>query len=613
MKFAKILSIYILTVLLGSQIPVSWANVLEEITLEPSGAFEVLEYDDSWNQIWVTYTNKQSLTKLTPEQEYSQAIDFLYARWATSFKTVETFMWEKFVTREQISKLILQSMVKNKLNGERLCDFVDLVPGTYDQSLKENILEICKLWYMRWFENKFMPVDKITRGHFFITILRSLWIEADEQDVYDKSKAKWLTTLKKDSFDRSFHDPITRRDVALVLFRTQLRSVLESYAFADYSYGSYSLAGAEVSSIDVISESSSKSISNGYIQPDTSPLQWWEVDDNKDFAAFNTYYKEVSPDYGTNYTQINLDARYHLQISNPNGPTSWLQVSIEDDLWWLYQLSVDINGEYYFYPSAYYNLDDAYIDSVNSYTITTSYGGTKITKTFAADDMDRDIEFDFVLNYIQAPRQTLQLAFVIDTTWSMWDQINKIKTTIKSVVDRVTSEKSNTDIEYGLVAYRDKNDTYVTKSYQFTSDLDIYQGYLNDLRAWWGWDYPEDINSGLQSAIEYLDWNDSESTIWLAFLVADAPPHMDYKQNYDYRVASLKAIQQGIKIFPLASSGLDNTVWELIFRQIALLTNARYLFITKWTTGKTDYHVDEQAYTVESLDDLIVQVILGEL
>lgn len=382
---------------------------------------------------------------------------------------------------------------------------------------------------------------------------------------------------------------------------------MESLYWAETEWLEAIWAGSAMS--DSVAE---KSISNNYAQ-NTTPLQWWEVDDNEDFAAFMSYYDEVSPDYGTDYTHIGLAERYHLTVSNPNGPISGAQIDIQDNMGTLYKLSVDNTGEYYFYPSAYYALDDAYISEITSYTVTTSYGDTEISKTFAANESTWELEFDFVVNYIQAPRQTLQLAFVIDTTGSMWDQINKIKTTIKSVVDRVTSKKKDTDIEYGLVAYKDKNDTYITKSYQFTSDLDTYQWYLNDLRASGGWDYPEDINSGLQSAIEYLDWSDEDNVTELAFLVADAPPHMDYKQNYDYRVATLKAIQKWIKIFPLASSGLDNTVWELIFRQIALLSNARYLFITKWSTGKTDYHVDEQAYTVESLDDLIVQVILGEL
>jgi hypothetical protein len=87
---------------------------------------------------------------------------------------------------------------------------------------------------------------------------------------------------------------------------------------------------------------------------------------------------------------------------------------------------------------------------------------------------------------------------------------------------------------------------------------------------------------------------------------------MDYDQNYDYRVSMLRALEMGVKIFPLASSGLDNTEGEFIFRQMSLITNAKYLFITD-SKGGTDYHVDEQEYTVDRLDDLIVKLIGEEM
>ena len=103
-----------------------------------------------------------------------------------------------------------------------------------------------------------------------------------------------------------------------------------------------------------------------------------------------------------------------------------------------------------------------------------------------------------------------------------------------------------------------------------------------------------------------------KNSLRIAFLIADAPPHMDYGQSYDYRTAMLRALERGIKIYPLASSGLDNTEGEFIFRQISLITNAKYVFITN-SRGGTDYHVDEQQYTVSALDDLIVNILSEEI
>ena len=274
-----------------------------------------------------------------------------------------------------------------------------------------------------------------------------------------------------------------------------------------------------------------------------------------------------------------------------------------------YTIFLDNEGEYYFYPSSYYVEENQLVDAA-SYTVSLEQDGVSYQQAFARELSTWNLDLDIPVSSAQ---KTLQLAFVIDTTWSMGDQINKIKETIQSVVGQVKEGNASLSIEYGLVAYKDKHDQYLTSAYQFTSDLDAYQERLDGLSAWGGGDYPEDINSWLEEAMEFLNRSDDASTWRLAFLVADAPPHMDYNQTYDYRVALLRAVEQWVKIYPVASSGLDNTVGELIFRQIALITNASYVFITKGASGKTDYHVDEQSYSVASLDDLLVDIILREV
>jgi hypothetical protein len=65
----------------------------------------------------------------------------------------------------------------------------------------------------------------------------------------------------------------------------------------------------------------------------------------------------------------------------------------------------------------------------------------------------------------------------------MGDQIARIKETIQSVSTRVKDENPDLVIEYGLVAYKDKRDQYLTSTYQFTTDLEIYQTRLDVLSA----------------------------------------------------------------------------------------------------------------------------------
>ncbi|NOR89733.1 MAG: hypothetical protein GQ524_05720, partial [Anaerolineales bacterium] len=105
-----------------------------------------------------------------------------------------------------------------------------------------------------------------------------------------------------------------------------------------------------------------------------------------------------------------------------------------------------------------------------------------------------------------------------------------------------------------------------------------------------------------------------EETVSLIFLIADAPPHLDYSQDYDYAQEIFNATEDGIKIFPLASSGLDDQ-GEYIFRQLAQITAGKFLFLTYGAGGgpgdDTTHHVDD--YSVLSLDDLVVKVVEEEL
>jgi hypothetical protein len=113
-----------------------------------------------------------------------------------------------------------------------------------------------------------------------------------------------------------------------------------------------------------------------------------------------------------------------------------------------------------------------------------------------------------------------------------------------------------------------------------------------------------------------VQWR-GEGTIRLIFLVADAPPHLDYDQDFDYAVDMDVAARSAIKIFPIASSGLDDQ-GEYVFRQLAQYTQGRFIFLTYDSPangGKpgdiTTHHVD--SYSVNNLDDLLVKLITEEL
>jgi hypothetical protein len=114
-----------------------------------------------------------------------------------------------------------------------------------------------------------------------------------------------------------------------------------------------------------------------------------------------------------------------------------------------------------------------------------------------------------------------------------------------------------------------------------------------------------------------VSWADD--AVRLTFLVADAPPHLDYQQDYDYIREAQAAVAKGIKVYTIAASNSGDQA-EYVLRQISQQTLAHFIFLTyqpgqsAGTPGDTTtHHVDPAAFTVERLDDLVVQVVQREL
>ena len=99
----------------------------------------------------------------------------------------------------------------------------------------------------------------------------------------------------------------------------------------------------------------------------------------------------------------------------------------------------------------------------------------------------------------------------------------------------------------------------------------------------------------------------------LIFLIADAPPHLDYPQDEDYAAEMVRAREKGIKVFSVASSGLDDQ-GEYIFRQIAQQTMGRFIFILEGgPQGNLETSHSVEQYSVSQLDNLIIRLIREEL
>ena len=213
-------------------------------------------------------------------------------------------------------------------------------------------------------------------------------------------------------------------------------------------------------------------------------------------------------------------------------------------------------------------------------------------------------------------RVPLDVAFVFDTTGSMGDEIARLKQTIKDIKFQIVNLSPAPQVRFGMVLYRDRGDDYRTRVIPLTSDMQRFNQQLQAVRAGGGGDTPEDVQEGLRQAITGLTWR--AGGVKLAFLIGDAPPHLDYGQKFTYVKAMQQAARRGIKIATVGASGL-NRQGELVWRQLAQYTMAPFVFLTHGEKGDSEgsassvsHHVGAN-WVAEKLDAIIVRLVKVEL
>lgn len=202
----------------------------------------------------------------------------------------------------------------------------------------------------------------------------------------------------------------------------------------------------------------------------------------------------------------------------------------------------------------------------------------------------------------------VELAFIVDATGSMSDELEFLKEDLKSVIDSVQQDNSVLNIHTASVFYRDESDEYLTKKSDFSSDISTTVNFINEQRAGGGGDFPEAVHTALDMAINDLQWS-QEAKTRIAFLVLDAPPHHRQDVIVNLQSSIQKAAERGIKIIPITASGIDKKT-EFLMRFMSLTTNGTYVFITGHS-GIGNEHLEASVgeYQVEFLNELMVRLI----
>lgn len=171
----------------------------------------------------------------------------------------------------------------------------------------------------------------------------------------------------------------------------------------------------------------------------------------------------------------------------------------------------------------------------------------------------------------------IDVVFVLDTTGSMSGLIDGAKQKIWHIANGIVSEKPTPRVRFGLVAYRDRGDDYITKRFDLTENIDEVYENLQGFAADGGGDGPESVNQALHEAVTKMSWDESRSVTKIIFLVGDAPPHMDYENDVEYPEVCKIAVRNDLIINTVQCGNMGGT--QEVWQEIARLAEGNYAAI----------------------------------
>ncbi len=332
------------------------------------------------------------------------------------------------------------------------------------------------------------------------------------------------------------------------------------------------------------------------------------VDDNADFGEYLAFRQRRTLDLGQRLPRtlavaerVRLEVRDARGLAVPDAAVAVYAAGRAQPLW----ARTDAAGRAWLMPQA---------DMAGSvFEVQVSKGGESTRVLWQRGQKDA---LQAQLSGAAPPPARLDVAFLIDATGSMGDEIDKLKRSMRSIADEVARLPSRPDLCWALVAYRDRGDAFLVRGTDFSHDLAAFQAELAQLQAGGGGDYPEALSEALHTAVHRLSWR-GEGTARLLLLVADAPPQLQRgAPHFDDEVRA--AAGRGIKLHAVGASGLD-ALGEYCFRLAAQFTGGRFVFLTYADAarpasgpGRETVH-DVRNYSVQTLDQLVVRLVADEL
>lgn len=345
-------------------------------------------------------------------------------------------------------------------------------------------------------------------------------------------------------------------------------------------------------------------------QPVTIPAgqltaaEWNDIEHFEDWLKLFEDYQDTERNglflpYAQSDKVWGLPYRYMLPVSVKNGTTPIFGATVEllGDDGELFSAVTDAKGMAYLFTYEAYGEGNTLRVSLGAETKEIPLDETSLAGGAVA------VEFSAV----PQRQNVIELMFVIDTTGSMSDELSYIKAEVDDVIARVKESNPGVTVRLALMFYRDKGDEYVTRYFDFTEDIEAQRENLAKQKSVGGGDYPEAVHTAIEEAVA-KQWS-SGNTTKLLFHILDAPPHDIAEDAATYREAIFSAAEKGIRIIPVASSGVNKET-EYLLRSEALLTGGTYTFLTD-DSGIGNSHLEPTVgqYTVEFLNSMLVRLI----
>ena len=224
----------------------------------------------------------------------------------------------------------------------------------------------------------------------------------------------------------------------------------------DKASGTVAASGASETA-DTTASAGDAPVAGGVVAPNDDPLRAGSVDDNADFTAFLDYLGRIRG-LGVQTREFDPTGRIIVTVTGTSGlPVAGAEVAVSAAGLPVATVRTTADGTARFLPMLYGGAAaQSYDFAVGGSSGSAAPGGVVALMADAAGGAQAPVAVDVL--------------FLLDATGSMGDEIDRLKTTIDAVAERIAALDVQPDVRFGMTLYRDLADPFVTKTFDFTGD-----------------------------------------------------------------------------------------------------------------------------------------------